>query len=234
MCAGTPATSDGVSPIADASASGDRGPPERRAAAGEGGAVVVHDEVEHADAALLAQRAGRQPAGADQRVRRADARVPGEGQLGVGREDAHPVVGAGLGGRAEERRLRQVELVRERLALLGGQRVGVEHDGQRIAGERPRGEHVDDLVVQHLRACHGADGSLRTRDDGDPGVRLATRRSDRLRPQRRPGRQGPRRRRRAAGRHRRAAGAGPGRRGGRPAPDLRADGPGDRHRHRAR
>ena len=104
--------------------------------------------VEHAGAALLPQRAGGQPAGADQGVRRADARVPGEGQLGERREDPHPVVGAGLGGRADERGLREVELERERLALLGGQVVGVEHHGQRIARERPRREHVDDLVVQ--------------------------------------------------------------------------------------
>ena len=76
------------------------------------GAVVVDDQVEHPDAALLAHRAGGQPAGAHQRVGRADARVPGEGQLGERREDPHPVVGAGLGGRAEERRLRQVELER--------------------------------------------------------------------------------------------------------------------------
>ena len=81
-------------------------------------------------------------------MRRPDARVPGEGQLGERREDPHPVVGARLGGRAEERRLGEVELEGQRLALLGGQVVGVEDDGQRIARERPRREHVDDLVVQ--------------------------------------------------------------------------------------
>ena len=230
MCAGTPATSSADSPMAEATASGERAwpsdgrPPVRVAPSSS------TTQVEDADAALLAEGAGRQAAGAHEGVGRADARVAGERQLGERREDAHPVVGAGLGGRAEERRLRQVELDRERLALLGAQRVGVEHHGQRIARVGPRREHVDDLVLQEFRARHGPDGSLPIRDHGDQGIRLPARRADRLRPQRRPGRQGPRRRRRAARRHRRAAGAGPGRRGGRAAPDLRADGPGHRDR----
>jgi hypothetical protein len=52
------------------------------------------------------------------------------------------------------------------LALLGGELVGVEDDGQGVAGERPRGEDVHHLVVElgvlHLGTGgrHGADGSL--------------------------------------------------------------------------
>ena len=152
----------GDSPMAEASASGDRArrsrvglPPVRVAPSSS--TTRSSTPTPHSWRTVPAG----QPAGAHERVRRADARVTGEGQLGERREDAHPVVGAGLGRRAEERRLRQVELEGQRLALLGGQVVGVEHHGQRIAREGPRGEHVDDLVLQHPRACHGADGSLR-------------------------------------------------------------------------
>ena len=92
-----------------------------RPSAGQRGAGLVDDDVEDPGTALLAQRAGSQPAGADQGVRGADARVPGEGQLGERGEDPDPVIGPGLGGRAQERRLREVELEGQRLALLGGE-----------------------------------------------------------------------------------------------------------------
>src|SRR3712207_8326986 len=75
--------------------------------------------------------------------------------------DALPILrGAGLGRRAEERRLRQGELVGQRLALLAGQLVGVEHDGERVAGEGPRREDVDDLVLHGGGGGHTTDGSL--------------------------------------------------------------------------
>src|SRR4029450_5458989 len=85
-------------------------------------------------------------------------------QLGERGEDPHAVVGSPLRGSADERGLREVELGGQRLALLGGQLVGTEDDGQRIAVEGPRSEHIDDLVVERFRGTHGPDGNVQTRD----------------------------------------------------------------------
>ena len=76
---------------------------------------------------------------------RADIGMAGERHLGLGREDAD------LGGvgrvlrRQHEGRLGEVELGGDRLHLLGGQALGIGHDGQRIAAESAVGEDVDGL-----------------------------------------------------------------------------------------
>ena len=62
--------------------------------------------------------------------------MAGERQLAAGREDAHPVVGAGVGRRQQEGRLAQVGPARERLHPRVVERVGVVDDGERIAEQR--------------------------------------------------------------------------------------------------
>nr|WP_275586385.1 CBS domain-containing protein [Geodermatophilus normandii] len=46
--------------------------------------------------------------------------------------------------------------------MLGAQVVGVEHDGQGVARERPRREHVDDLVLDEPGGCHAPTVTSRT------------------------------------------------------------------------
>ena len=65
-------------------------------------------------------------------VTRAERRVAGERQLQDGREDPDAVVGRGVRRRQDEGRLRQVRPAREPLHLLGGEALGVEHDGDGI------------------------------------------------------------------------------------------------------
>jgi hypothetical protein len=78
--------------------------------------------------------------------------VPGERQLVRRREDPGTVGRTRRRGRQDEDRLREVELARDRLQLLRGQRLGAKHHGQRVAGERPVGEDVDDLVRERDHA----------------------------------------------------------------------------------
>ena len=82
-------------------------------------------------------------AGLEPGVARPERRVAGEGQLPPGREDPHPVVGAGLRRREHERRLRQVRPVGDPLHRGVVEPVAVEHDGDRVPAERHLGEHVD-------------------------------------------------------------------------------------------
>ena len=104
--------------------------------------------------ALLHQPArllGLQPVPQDG-VGRADGRVAGEGQLAPRREDAQPVVGLGMGGRANEGRLGQIGPVRYRLHPSGRQVVAVEHHRHRVALEGDSGEHID---LAEGKASHG-------------------------------------------------------------------------------
>src|SRR5437763_1208300 len=82
----------------------------------------------------------------DHRHGGAHARMAGEGQLLLGREDPRPVRRARLGGRQHEHRLGQVELPGQRLQLSTGEGPGLEHHRERVAGERPVGEDIHDLV----------------------------------------------------------------------------------------
>ena len=69
--------------------------------------------------------------------------VPGEWDLAGAGEDAHPRGMRAVIRRKHERRLRVVELGRDRLHLVPGQAARVRDDGERIAGERAIGEYVD-------------------------------------------------------------------------------------------
>src|SRR6185369_1494163 len=81
----------------------------------------------------------------DECASRADGRVAGEVKLRARREDTHP--GAASGGFVwkDEGSLGEIELASDRLHLGGGQAPRVRQDGQRIAGERRRGEDVDNV-----------------------------------------------------------------------------------------
>jgi hypothetical protein len=84
-------------------------------------------------------------AGVQPRVAAPQRRVSCEGQLPLQREDADPVIGFRRRRGEEERGLREVEPARDPLHRLGGEIVGVEDDGEGVAGERRLGEHVDQL-----------------------------------------------------------------------------------------
>src|SRR5712692_6009890 len=81
--------------------------------------------------------------------------MAGEGQLRIGREDPHAMVGRRRRRRRQhEGRLRKVEFLRDRLHRRGVQLPRLAEHRQRIASERLVGEDVDDPVVVagHLRA----------------------------------------------------------------------------------
>ena len=75
--------------------------------------------------------------------RRPDRRMAGEGQLAAGREDAQARAVPRLVGRQHEHGLGQVELAGDRLHRRGVEPFGIEHHRERVAGERPIGEHVE-------------------------------------------------------------------------------------------
>ena len=79
------------------------------------------------------RRASRHAAARQPGVAAAERRMAGERQLAARREDAHAVVGLGVGGRQQEGRLRQVGPAREGLHLRVVEAVGVVHHGERIA-----------------------------------------------------------------------------------------------------
>ena len=156
-CAGTAGDVGG----GQADRRGQRAPGRGRAAASTGppvsGAPSADDQDrDDADAALLPHGARGQRPGADQRVRRPDARVTGEGQLGVGGEDPHPVVGAG----ARRRSTNEVSDRWNSLASAWHCAVVSPSASSTTASGLPAngrgGEDVDDLVVQH-----GGDGDRR-------------------------------------------------------------------------
>jgi threonine dehydratase len=76
-------------------------------------------------------------------VATAERGVACERQFLCRREDAHAVVGAGLGRRQQEGRLRQVGPAREGRHLRIRQSAAVVHDGQRIAAQRLAGEDIE-------------------------------------------------------------------------------------------
>ena len=83
----------------------------------------------------------------------ADSGMPGEGKLGGRREDARLCRVGGVLRRPHEHRLRQVELARNPLHGAGVQALGIEHHGERVAGERPVGENVENLVAALHARC---------------------------------------------------------------------------------
>ena len=80
--------------------------------------------------------------GARERERRPDRRMAGRGQLLSRGEDAHPDVGARRPGRQQERRLREVHLLGDRLHRFGREPAAVEEHGQLVAAEQMVGEDV--------------------------------------------------------------------------------------------
>ncbi len=81
-----------------------------------------------------------------------------ERQLAAGREDAHTVVGAGVGRREQEGGLAEVGPAREGLHTIVVERVGAVDDRERIAAQRRVGEDVD---LAEGEARHGATGASR-------------------------------------------------------------------------
>jgi hypothetical protein len=86
--------------------------------------------------------------------RGADGRMAGKRQLARRREDPRPRPVSGVVRRQHEYRLRQVELARHRLHRLGREAVGLEHHGERVAGEASVGEHVQ----REEGSAHGSRG----------------------------------------------------------------------------
>ena len=66
-----------------------------------------------------------------------DRGVAREGQLAPGREDPEPCRVDGVARRQDEHGLGQVEFARDRLHAVRVEPVGIEHDGERIARQRP-------------------------------------------------------------------------------------------------
>jgi hypothetical protein len=76
-------------------------------------------------------------------------------------ERAQPPVDACFGGPNQECRLGLVELPGNGLHLLDGEVVGVRHKRQRVAGERPLGEHVHEEEPDGARRLgHGFEASF--------------------------------------------------------------------------
>ena len=69
--------------------------------------------------------------------------MAGEGQFGLGREDADFRGVAGIFRRQHEGRLGIVEFGRDGLHAFAREPLGVEHDGERVAAEGAVGEDVD-------------------------------------------------------------------------------------------
>ena len=119
------------------------GPDERRGGEGQPGRNLA--DLDQARPAFLDEHLGqgRFPAGLQPGVAGAQGRMTGERQLAAGSEDPDLVVRLLSGWRQHERGLGQVGPVGEALHLTGGQPVGVEDDGDRIAPEGPGGEDIN-------------------------------------------------------------------------------------------
>ena len=78
-----------------------------------------------------------------QKNRRSDRRMAGEGQFAPGREDADIGPLSRIRRRKDEHRLGQIELARDRLHAVRIEPLGVQHDGERIAGEAIGRENIE-------------------------------------------------------------------------------------------
>jgi hypothetical protein len=76
-------------------------------------------------------------------------------------EQAHPVAVVGFRCRHDEGRLGIIGLRRNALHRFGGQVVGIEHHGQRVAGIGLLSEDIDDMkAVRHGLPSFPVDGSV--------------------------------------------------------------------------
>jgi hypothetical protein len=121
----------------------DFGDAQRRRGERQARSVAPHPHEAHAALLHDLARVARHAAGLQPRVAAAERRVAREGEFAAGREDAHPVVGRGVGGRQQEGGLAQIRPARVGLHLRIAQTVRVVHHGQRVAEQRRVGEHVD-------------------------------------------------------------------------------------------
>src|SRR6267143_243843 len=76
--------------------------------------------------------------------------MAGERKLGAGGEDSDPRRVCRIHSREDECRLRDVHLLGDPLHHIAGNAFSIKHDRQLIAGERPVGEHVDDMNLVSL------------------------------------------------------------------------------------
>src|SRR6266571_3001775 len=76
--------------------------------------------------------------------------MAGERKLGAGGEDSNARCVRRILGGQDECRLRDVHLLGDALHHVPGNAFSIKHDGQLIAGERPFGEHVDDMNLVPL------------------------------------------------------------------------------------
>ena len=95
--------------------------------------AFLDDKIARARAAVEAREQHRSP----------DGRMARERQLARGREDAQAGAVGRIGRRQHEHGLGVIELARNGLHRGGVERVGVEHDRERIAGEAALREHVE-------------------------------------------------------------------------------------------
>ena len=123
---------------------------ERPAATMAGDADDLADPLLQHQAQILRGEHLRRAQMGEQR-RRADRRVAGERQFARRGEYAQRGGVDGIARRQHEHGLRQIELASDRLHARVVEPLGVEHDRERIAGERRLGEHIDDAIG----AAHG-------------------------------------------------------------------------------
>jgi hypothetical protein len=111
--------------------------------AGAAAAACRFNRASHRADALLQHDVAPAAVAQSEQHRGPDGRVAGERQLPRRGENANAGAVRGLGRREHEHRLGVVELARDRLHRRRVERFGVEHDGERIAGKAPVGEHVE-------------------------------------------------------------------------------------------
>ncbi len=97
------------------------------------------------DAQVLRREQLRRAQMREQR-RRADGRMAGERQFAGGRENPQRRRIDGIARLAHEHGLGKIELARDRLHPRVVEALGVEHHGERIAGERRIGEDVEQMI----------------------------------------------------------------------------------------
>jgi hypothetical protein len=115
----------------------------------EGKQFALAAQLDQAHAALLdhapiaLRRAARRQPG----VTRAERGMPGEGQFERRGKDAHPVVRRWIAGGQQERALGKTEPAGERLHCLARKALPAMDHTQRIAPERRRTEHIDEIEL---------------------------------------------------------------------------------------